>query len=61
MCPTDYEGRYDLNNNPQNKAASMKENEAIKNPRIDPYTERNAEWATTNSSWEDMSSNWNNT
>ena len=36
-CPTCFDGRYDLNNHPQNKAPNVSENPAIKNARPDEH------------------------
>ena len=33
VCPTDYDGAYDLKNHPQNKTPDVRDNPAIRNPR----------------------------
>ena len=33
VCPTDYEGGYDLKNHPQNKTPNVRDDENIRNPR----------------------------
>ena len=35
VCPQDFEGQFDLKNNPQNKVPNVKDNPAIRNPRPD--------------------------
>ena len=33
VCPTDYEGKYDMVNHPQNKIARVLDNENVYDPR----------------------------
>ena len=60
VCQTDYEGRFDLKNHPQNKAPNVLDNPAIKDPRPPNNAERNVVWNFANTNWEDETSNWNN-
>jgi|TARA_R110000822_G_scaffold1244_2_gene5536 hypothetical protein len=61
VCPTDYDGAYDLKNHPQNKTASLRDEEFIKNPRPPAYTERNRAWEAVNENWEDLTTSYWNT
>lgn len=49
VCPTDYEGRFDLKNHPQNRVANVKDNPSIKDPRPPAFNERGL-----NMAWEDL-------
>ena len=43
VCPTDYEGAYDLKNHPQNrKTPDVRDNPAIRNPRPELNAERSS-------------------
>ena len=33
VCPTDFEGQFDLKNHPQNKIPDVRDNPAIRDPR----------------------------
>ena len=35
VCPSDFEGKYDLKNHPQNKISDVKDDETIRDPRPD--------------------------
>jgi len=59
VCPTDYDGTYDLKNHPQNKTPDVRDNPAIRNPRPELNTERNLDWEATLSLWEDTDNYWN--
>jgi len=59
VCPTDYDGMYDLKNHPQNKTPFLRDDEFIKNPRPPLYAERNKEWNTANINYEDVNTDWN--
>lgn len=60
VCPTDYDGAFDLKNHPQNKTAKLRDNEFIKDPRPPANTERNQNWEAVNENWEDLTdSYWN--
>ena len=52
VCPTDWEGQYDLKNHPQNKAPDVRDNPAIQNPRPDTGG-RNLEWQQASFDWDD--------
>jgi hypothetical protein len=60
VCPTDFEGGFDLVNHPQNFTANLKDNETIRDPRPDPNIDRNLEWQLVNTNWEDININWQN-
>jgi len=59
VCPTDYDGAYDLKNHPQNKTPDVRDNPAIRNPRPELNAERNIDWQNASSLWEDTNSYWN--
>ena len=53
ICPTCFDGAFDLKNNPQNKAPDVRDDIAIKNPRPDTGG-RNLTWQLTNITWNDI-------
>ena len=59
VCPQDYEGSYDLKNNPQQKNPKLAENFFIKNARPDPNIDRNLDWQTSETKWEQLYKYWN--
>ena len=59
VCPTDYDGAYDLKNHPQNKTPDVRDNPAIRNPRPELHAERNLDWEAAASIWEDTDNYWN--
>ena len=59
VCPTDYDGAYDLKNHPQNKTPDVRDNPAIRNPRPELNAERNLDWESAASIWEDTDNYWN--
>ena len=59
VCPQDYEGSYDLKNNPQHKNPKLAENFFIKNARPEPNIDRNLDWQTAETNWEQLDKNWN--
>jgi hypothetical protein len=59
VCPTDYEGGYDLKNHPQNKTPNVRDDENIRNPRPPSNLDRNIEWQNARTNWEDTDSYWN--
>ena len=59
VCPEDYEGAYDLKNNPQNKAPDVKDNEAIRNARPPSNDDRNILWENASSIWNETTQEWN--
>lgn len=59
VCPTDFEGAFDLKNHPQNKAPNVKDDESIRNPRPPLNNDRNLLWEATTTEWEDTDQNWN--
>jgi hypothetical protein len=59
VCPTDYDGTYDLKNHPQNRVPNVRDNPAIRNPRPESNNDRNIAWQNASSLWEDTNSYWN--
>ena len=59
ICPTDYEGAFDLKNHPQNHTPDVRDNPAIRNPRPELNNDRNIDWQNASSLWEDTDSYWN--
>jgi len=59
VCPTDYDGAYDLKNHPQNKTPDVRDNPAIRNPRPELNAERNLDWEAALSLWEETDNYWN--
>ena len=59
VCPTDYEGTYDLKNHPQNRIPNLRSSPAIRNPRPESNNDRNIAWQNASSLWEDTASYWN--
>lgn len=58
VCPTDYEGRFDLKNHPQNYAAKKSgDNMSIKDVRED-LGGRNINWDNNNNVWADDTNYW---
>ena len=57
VCPQDFEGQYDLKNNPQNKIPRVKDNPAIRNPRPDTGG-RSISWNTASTKWGDTERLW---
>ena len=54
VCPTDFEGPYDLKNDPQNKAPNVKDDIKIANPRPPTTLERNTTWGKASFVWNDV-------
>jgi hypothetical protein len=59
VCPTDFDGPFDLKNHPQNKAPNVKDDESIRNPRPPLNNERNLLWEFATSNWEFLDEEWN--
>ena len=59
ICPTDYEGAFDLKNHPQNRIPNVRDNPAIRNPRPELNNDRHVDWQNASSLWEDTDSYWN--
>ena len=59
VCPTDYEGAYDLKNHPQNKTANVRDDESIRNPRPPLNNDRNIIWNDATNTWENYDTDWN--
>ena len=60
VCPTDYDGAYDLKNHPQNKAPNTRRQIFIENARPDNNSDRNLDWQNASSNnWENTDKNWN--
>ena len=53
VCPTDWEGQFDLKNHPQNRVANTFDDPPLND-------DRNILWNNANVNWEDETSNWNN-
>ena len=54
VCPTDFEGGFDLKNDPQNKAPDVREDINISNPRPPSNRDRNITWGQSNFDWDDV-------
>ena len=59
VCPTDYEGRFDLKNHPQNFTARTADKPAVRNARPDPNIDRDLIWENAAVNWEDADAFWN--
>ena len=53
VCPTDFEGNYDLKNHPQNRSANVRDDTIVPNARPDVYG-RNITWEAANITWNDV-------
>ena len=53
VCPTDFEGNYDLKNHPQNKSAKVTDDTIVPNARPD-NAGRNLIWNLANITWNDI-------
>ena len=58
VCPTDWDGAYDLKNHPQNKIPDVRDDITIRNPRPDTGG-RNLLWELASTNWEDENKKWN--
>ena len=59
VCPTDWDGAYDLKNHPQNKSPNVRDDVVIQNARPDTGG-RNLKWGDVNTNWEDVTTVWSN-
>jgi hypothetical protein len=59
VCPTDYDGQYDLKNHPQNRSPRIDERYYIKDARPEYNGDRNAEWQNVATQWENETRYWN--
>lgn len=59
ICPTDWDGRYDLKSHPQNKSARIDERYMIKDTRPDPNTDRNGSWNAVTITFNNNLKYWN--
>jgi len=59
VCPTDYDGAYDLKNHPQNRTANVRDDESIRNPRPPLNNDRNLVWNNATNTWENYDTDWN--
>ena len=59
VCPTDFDGAFDLKNSPLNKIPDVRDNPNIRNPRPDTGG-RTVYWNTAVTKWEDETQSWNN-
>ena len=57
VCPTDWDGAYDLKNHPQNKIPDVRDDITIRNPRPD-IGGRNLYWETASKTWEGEDKRW---
>ena len=57
VCPQDFEGLFDLKNNPQNKVPRVKDNPAIRNPRPDTGG-RSIAWNNASTTWDETERLW---
>ena len=60
VCPTNWDGAFDLKNHPQNRAPNVRDDESIRNPRSPSNNDRNLEWQKVNANWEELSLDPNN-
>jgi hypothetical protein len=59
VCPEDFEGGYDLKNHPQNKSPRLAETFFIKDIRPESNIDRNLDWETATTEWQDTDKYWN--
>ena len=59
VCPTDYDGAYDLKNHPQNKSPNVKKEVFIRDARPDPRTDIQSNWESVDENWENKDKYWN--
>ena len=59
VCPTDFDGAYDLKNHPQNRVADVRDDESIRDPRPPLNNDRNTTWEDANNNWENFDTDWN--
>ena len=53
VCPTDFDGAYDLKNHPQNRVPDTRDDPTIQNARPDDGG-RNLEWQLADITWNDV-------
>ena len=58
MCPTDFDGRYDLKNHPQNKSAYARPEGIVRYNSPENFNERQLDWDKQQSLWEDQDTYW---
>jgi len=58
VCPTDFDGGYDLKNHPQNRTPYIYQEEIVRNARPPSNNDRNIDWED-GETWEETSKNWN--
>ncbi len=58
VCPTDWDGAFNLVNNPQNKSPDVRDDENIRNPRPDVNLVFNTAWNTNDNNWEAETRQW---
>ena len=59
VCPTDWDGAYDLKNHPQNKSPNVRDDTRVQNARPDTGG-RNLDWEDINNHWQDVVTVWSN-
>ena len=59
VCPSDWEGSYDMKNHPQNKPPNVRDSEFIKDPRPPQSWGRNVNWNDDQEDWENSNNDWN--
>ena len=59
VCPEDYEGIYDSKSHPQNRTPKLEETFFIKDARPESIADRNLDWQSVTTDWEDTDKYWN--
>ena len=58
VCPTDWDGAFNLVNSPQNKSPDVRDDENIRNPRPDVNLVFDTSWNTNTNQWEAETRRW---
>jgi len=58
MCPTDFDGTFDLKNHPQNRSAPHKAEGIVRHNSPENFSERQLDWDRQSSTWEDQDTYW---
>tara|TARA_R110000803_G_scaffold13776_3_gene38535 strand:+ start:626 stop:904 length:279 start_codon:yes stop_codon:yes gene_type:complete len=59
VCPTDWDGSFNIQNHPQNKSPRIDERAFIRDIRPDPNTDRNGMWQAQATAFEQTLKFWN--
>ena len=59
ICPQCFEGNYDLKNHPQNRTPKLAETFFVKDARPESIADRNLDWESATTNWEDTDKYWN--